>query len=145
MPIHPIQTEEDHAAAIARIGELMEAAQDTPAGEELDILATLVDAYESKHHVIDAPDPIAAIRFRMEQQGLTRKDLEPIIGSRERVSQVTTRKRSLRVAMIHRIRSELGISADLLIGTPHNKGKRVARAGKSRTTAVPAKGRVAAG
>jgi HTH-type transcriptional regulator/antitoxin HigA len=143
MPIHPIRTEEDHAAAIARIGELMGAAPDTPAGEELDILATLVDAYESKHHVIDAPDPIAAIRFRMEQQGLTRKDLEPIIGSRARVSE--TRKRSLTVAMIRRVRSELGISADLLIGTPHNKGKRVAHAGKSTTTAVPAKRRAAAG
>src|ERR1700733_15274516 len=65
MPIHPIRTEEDHAAAIARIGELMGAAQDTPAGEELVILATLVDAYESKHHVIDAPDPPAAVRFRI--------------------------------------------------------------------------------
>jgi HTH-type transcriptional regulator/antitoxin HigA len=145
MPIHPIRTEKDHAAAIARIGELMGAAPDTPAGEELDILATLVDAYESKHHVIDAPDPIAAIRFRMEQQGLTRKDLEPIIGSRARVSEVMTRKRSLTVAMIRRVRSELGISADLLIGTPHNKGKRVAHAGKSTTTAVPAKRRAAAG
>jgi HTH-type transcriptional regulator/antitoxin HigA len=122
----------------------MGAAPDTPAGEELDILATLVDAYESKHHVIDAPDPIAAIRFRMEQQGLTRKDLEPIIGSRARVSEVMTRKRSLTVAMIRRVRSELGISADLLIGTTH-KGKRVARAGKSTTTAVPAKRRAAAG
>ena len=145
MPIHPIRTEEDHAAAIARIGELMGAAPDTPAGEELDILATLVDAYESKHHVIDAPDPIAAIRFRMEQQGLTRKDLEPIIGSRARVSEVMSRKRSLTVAMIRRVRSELGISADLLIGTSHNKGKRVAHAGKSTTTTVPAKRRAAAG
>jgi HTH-type transcriptional regulator / antitoxin HigA len=77
----------------------------------------LVDAYEAKHHVIDAPDPIAAIEFRMEQQGLTRKDLEPIIGSRAGVSEVMTRKRSLTVAMIRRVRSELGISADLLIST----------------------------
>ena len=66
--IHPIRNEDDHAAAVARLAELMGAEPDTPAGEELDVLATLADAYEAKHHVIDAPDPIAAIEFRMEQQ-----------------------------------------------------------------------------
>jgi HTH-type transcriptional regulator/antitoxin HigA len=144
MRIHPIRTEEDHAAATARIAELMGAEPDTPAGEELDVLATLVDAYESKHHVIDAPDPIAAIQFRMEQQGLTRKDLEPIIGSRARVSEIMTRKRSLTVAMIRRVRSELGISADLLIGTPKSKSKRGTHARKSKTANVLTKRRVAA-
>jgi HTH-type transcriptional regulator/antitoxin HigA len=110
-----------HAAAVARLAELMGAQPDTSAGEELDILATLVDAYEAKHHMIDTPDPVAAIEFRMEQQGLTRKDLEPLIGSRARVSEVMTRKRSLTLAMIRRVRSELGISADLLIGTSKSR------------------------
>src|ERR1039458_3775951 len=135
MQIHPIRNEDDHAAAVARLAELMGAEPDTPAGEELDVLATLADAYEAKHHVIDAPDPIAAIEFRMEQQGLTRKDLEPIIGSRARVSEVMTRKRSLTVAMIRRVRSELGISADLLIGTLKSRAVANARRGKVKVNA----------
>jgi HTH-type transcriptional regulator / antitoxin HigA len=146
MQIHPIRNEDDHAAAIARIAELMGAKLDTPAGEELDVLATLVDAYEAKHHVIDAPDPIAAIEFRMEQQGLTRKDLEPIIGSRARVSEVMTRKRSLTIAMIRRVRSELGISADLLIGASKSRAVANARRGKVKVNSksIAAKRRVTA-
>ena len=115
MQIHPIRTEQDHRAAVARIEALMNAAPDSPDGDELDVLATLVDAYEAKHHVIDAPDPVAAIQFRMEQQHLSRKDLEPLIGSRARVSEVLTRKRSLTLEMVRRVKSGLGISADLLI------------------------------
>jgi HTH-type transcriptional regulator/antitoxin HigA len=137
MQIHPIRNEDDHAAAVARIADLMGAEPDTRAGEELDILATLVDAYEAKHHVIDAPDPIAAIEFRMEQQGLTRKDLEPIIGSRARVSEVMTRKRSLTVAMIRRVRSELGISADLLISTSKSRAVANSRRGKTKVSSKP--------
>ncbi len=111
--------------AVARIAELIGAKPDTAEGEELDILATLVDAYEVKHHAIDVPDPIAAIQFRMEQQGLTRKNLEPLIGSRARVSEVMTRRRSLTLAMIRRVRKELGLSADVLIGHPEkNRRKR---------------------
>jgi HTH-type transcriptional regulator/antitoxin HigA len=146
MQIHPIRNEDDHAAAIDRIAELMGAELDTPAGEELDVLATLVDAYEAKHHVIDAPDPIAAIEFRMEQQGLTRKDLEPIIGSRARVSEVMTRKRSLTVAMIRRVRSELGISADLLIGASKSRAVANDRRGKAKmnSRSIAAKRRVTA-
>ena len=116
MQIRPIRTEADHYLAVARIAALMGARPDTAEGEELDILATLVDAYEAKHHAIDAPDPITAIQFRMEQQGLTRKDLEPLIGSRARVSEVMTGRRSLTLAMVHRVRNKLGISADVLIG-----------------------------
>ena len=86
--VHPIRTETDHERAVARISELMGAASGSPEGDELDVLATLVDAYEAKHHAMDAPDPLAAIQFRMEQQGLKRKDLEPLIGSRARVSEV---------------------------------------------------------
>ena len=115
MQIRPIKTEQDHRAAVARIEELMGALPDTPEGDELDVLATLVDAYEAKHHGIDAPDPVSAIQFRMEQQQLTRKDLEPMIGSRARVSEVLTGKRPLTLDMVRRVKDGLGISADLLI------------------------------
>jgi plasmid maintenance system antidote protein VapI len=79
------------------------------------VLATLIDAYEAEHHPMDPPDPIEAIRFRMEQQGLTRKDLEPIIGTRTRVAEVLNRKRGLSIGMIRRLHERLGISADVLI------------------------------
>ncbi len=117
IPIHPIRSEKDHERAVARIGQLISAAPGTPEGDELDVLATLVDAYEAKHFVMEAPDPITAIQFRMEQQGLTRKDLEPMIGSRARVSEVLNRRRSLTLEMVRRLKSDLGISADALIGS----------------------------
>lgn len=116
--VRPIRTEEDHDAAVARITELMGSPSGTPAGDELDVLATLVDAWEAKHHPIDPPDQLMAIQFRMEQQGLTRSDLEPMIGSRARVSEILTGKRKLTIEMIRRVRSGLGISADLLIQSP---------------------------
>lgn len=115
MQIRPIRTEQDHRAAVARIEKLMSALPDTPEGDELDVLATLVDAYEAKHHAIDAPDPVTAIQFRMEQQQLSRKDLEPLIGSRARVSEILTGKRPLTLEMVRRVKGGLGISADLLI------------------------------
>ena len=117
MQIRPIRTEKDHDEALARIDELMSAKLGTAEGDELDVLVTLVDAYEEKHFPMDAPDPVTAIQFWMEQQGLTRKDLEPMIGSRARVSEVLSRKRGLTLAMIRRVRTGLGISADLLVGT----------------------------
>ncbi|HEY6447886.1 MAG TPA: helix-turn-helix domain-containing protein [Acidobacteriaceae bacterium] len=116
--VRPIRNEEDHDAAVARIAELMGSPVGTSAGDELDVLATLVDAWEAKHHPIDPPDPLTAIQFRMEQQGLTRSDLEPMIGSRARVSEILTGKRKLTIGMIRRVRSGLGISADLLIEHP---------------------------
>ena len=119
--IHPIRSEEDHQAAVARIAELMHAAPGTPDGDELDILATLVDAYERQQHPIDALDPVTAIQFRMDQLGLTRKDLEPMIGTRTQVSEVLARKRALTLAMVRRVRSGLGISADLLIAPSSTK------------------------
>ncbi len=88
----------------------------SPEAEKLEILVTLVDAYEAKRHPIDPPDPIDAIRFRMEQEGLTRTDLEKFIGSRARVSEILNRRRPLTVKMIRRLRDALGISADVLIG-----------------------------
>jgi HTH-type transcriptional regulator/antitoxin HigA len=114
--VRPIRSEADYDAALERIDALMGAKFGTPEGDELDVLATLVDAYEEKRFPMDAPDPITAIQFRMEQQGLTRKDLEPMIGSRARVSEVMTGKRQLTLAMVRRVRSGLGISADLLVG-----------------------------
>lgn len=125
MQIHPIRTEEDHERAVQRIATLIGAAPDSAEGNELDILATLVDAYEAKHYPMDAPSPIAAIEFRMEQQGLTRKDLEPLIGTRARVSEILGGTRPLTLNMIRRLRSGLGISADLLIeATPENRPRR---------------------
>ena len=117
MQIHPIRSQRDYERAVARIGQLMSAAPETAEGEELDVLATLVDAYEGKHYVVDAPDPVVAIQFRMEQQGLTRKDLEPMIGSRARVSEILNRKRKLTLEMVRRLKFDLGISADSLIGS----------------------------
>ncbi len=83
--------------------------------DRLDVLATLIDAYEAGHYPIDPPDPIEAIKFRMEQQGLTRKDLEPRIGTRTRVAEVLNRKRTLSITMIRRLHEGLGISAEVLI------------------------------
>jgi HTH-type transcriptional regulator / antitoxin HigA len=87
----------------------------TPKGDRLDVLATLIDAYEAQHYPMDPPDPIEAIQFRMEQQSLSRKDIEPLIGSRARVAEVMNRRRSLSIDMIRRRHDVLGISAEVLI------------------------------
>lgn len=127
--VHPIRSEADHDAAVTRIAELMGSAPGTPAGDELDVLATLVEAWEARHHPVDAPDPLSAIQFRMEQQGLSRRDLEPLLGSRARVSEVLSGKRKLTIAMIRRVRSGLGISADVLIGAASTRHPRKRRRG----------------
>jgi HTH-type transcriptional regulator/antitoxin HigA len=114
-PIKPIRNKKDHAAALAEVERLWGAKLGTPEGDRLDVLATLIDAYEAAHFAMDPPDPIEAIKFRMEQQGLTRKDLEPLIGTRTRVAQVLNRKRSLSIEMIRRVHQKLGISAEVLI------------------------------
>ena len=116
--VYPIRTEKDYERAVARIAALIGAEEGSREGDELDILATLVNAYEEVHCVVDAPDPISAIRFRMEQQGLGRKDLEGMIGSRARISEVLTGRRRLTLPMVRRLRQGLGISADLLVGHP---------------------------
>jgi HTH-type transcriptional regulator / antitoxin HigA len=145
--VRPVRTEQDHDAAVERIAALMSAKPGTPEGDELDVLATLVDAWEAKNHPIDAPDPVAAIEFRMEQQGLTRGDLEPMIGSRARVSEVLTGKRKLTIEMIRRVRSALGISADLLIEsavasrTGRRKSRKAARSPQRRVNAFRASNR----
>lgn len=117
MRIQPIRTEEEHDKAVVRITQLMGAEPGTAAADELDVLATLVDAYETKHFPMATPDPVTIIKFQMEQQGLTRKDLEPMIGSRARVSEVLTGKRSLTLPMIRRLHAGLYIPVDLLIGS----------------------------
>jgi HTH-type transcriptional regulator / antitoxin HigA len=116
MDIHPIRNQHDHAEALREIERLWGARARTPEADKLEVLVTLVDAYESKHHPIDPPDPIDAILFRLEQMGLTRSDLVKIIGSRARVSEVLNRRRPLSIAMISKLRDNLGISADILIG-----------------------------
>lgn len=113
--VKPIRTKRDHEVALKEIERLWGAKTGTPAGDRLDVLATLVDAYEAEHYPMDPPDPIEAIKFRMEQQGLTRKDLEEIIGTRTRIAEVLNRKRGLSIAMIRRLHERLGISADVLI------------------------------
>jgi HTH-type transcriptional regulator / antitoxin HigA len=113
--VKPIRSEADYDAAMEEVAALWGAVSGTPEGDRLDVLATLIDAYEAKHHAMDAPDPIEAIKFRMEQQGLTRKDLEDIIGTRTRIAEVFNRKRGLSIDMIRRLHDRLGISAEVLI------------------------------
>ena len=113
--LKPIRSEADYATALAEVAQLWGAKSGTPAGDRLDVLATLIDAYEAEHHPIDPPDSVEAIKFRMEQQGLSRRDLEPFIGTRTRVAEVLNRKRSLSIGMIRRLHRGLGISAEVLI------------------------------
>jgi HTH-type transcriptional regulator/antitoxin HigA len=118
MEIKPIKTKADYRAALKEIETLMTAEHDTPRGERLDVLVTLVEAYENKHYRLDLPDPVEAIKFRMEQKGMTPKDLVPMIGRINRVYEVLSRKRSLTLAMIQRLHTDLGIPAESLIKQP---------------------------
>ena len=113
--LKPIRRKADYEAAMAEIERLWGARSGTPEGDRLDILATLVDAYENEHYPMDPPDPIEAIKFRMEQRGLTRKDLASILGSRTRVVEVLNRRRGLSINMIRRLHEKLGISVEVLI------------------------------
>jgi HTH-type transcriptional regulator / antitoxin HigA len=118
--LRPIRTKADYNRALSDVERLWGAKGGTPEGDRLDVLATLIDAYETEHYPMDPPDPVEAIKFRMEQQGLTRKDLEPLIGTRTRVSEVLNRKRSLSIGMIRRLHDCLGISAEVLIRPSQN-------------------------
>lgn len=115
MEIRPIRTTQDYQSALAEAASLMEAEVETPEGDRLDVLATLIEAYEAEHYPIEAPDPIAAIEFMMEQKGLTRRDLEPAIGGRGRVSEILNRKRPLTLPMIRALSALLDLPAELLI------------------------------
>ena len=123
MTIKPIKTEADHALALRVIERLWGAAEGTPAGDRLDVLTTLVEAYEQAHFPIDPPDPIEAIKFRLEQQGRDQKALVGVIGSRTRVHEVLRRDRALSLAMIRRLNKSLHIPAEVLI-RPIRKRKR---------------------
>jgi HTH-type transcriptional regulator/antitoxin HigA len=113
--VKPIRTKRDYEAALREVERLWGTKAGTRDGDRLDVLATLVDAYEAEHYPMDPPDPIEAIKFRMEQQGLTRRDLEEIIGTRTRIAEVLNRRRGLSIAMIRRLHERLGISAEVLI------------------------------
>lgn len=117
MTIAPIKTKRDYERTLHRIEQLMDAKPGTKNGDELDVLTTLVEAYEAKHHAIYPPDPIEAIKFRMDQLGMTRKDLEAILGGRGRVSEILTKKRSLSLEMIRRLHCTLHIPLESLVGT----------------------------
>lgn len=115
MDIKPIKTDADYRAALKEVESLMMAEPNTPEGEKLDVLVTLIEAYERTHFPLDLPDPVEAIKFEMEQKGLTIKDLEPMIGKSNRVYEVLNRKRSLTLNMIRKLNQELGIPAESLI------------------------------
>ena len=115
MEIKPIKTEADYEAALKEIEQLWGASYGSPEGDKLDVLVTLVEAYEEEHYPIPPPDPIEAILHYMENQGLSEHDLEPYLGSRPYVSEVLNRQRSLSLDMIRKLHKELGIPADILV------------------------------
>ena len=121
LTLRPIRNETDYKQALKRAEAFFDAAQepdpDSEEGAHFEALITLIEAYERKHHPIDPPDPVEAIKFRMEQGGLTVKDLEPMIGKTNRVYEVLANKRTLSLAMIRRLHKGLGIPAQVLIGT----------------------------
>jgi len=116
MNIKPIRNDADLRDAFARLSSIYQAQAGTPEADEMEVLTTLIEAYENQHYPIAPPDPVEAIRFRMEQQGLTPKDLEPFIGSSGRVSEVLNRKRRLSLAMVKRLHEGLRIPYDSLMG-----------------------------
>ena len=118
MDIKPIRTKADHKAALKAVELLMDARANTPAGDRLDVLVTLIEAYERIHYPMDYPDPVEAIKFAMEQKGLVAKDLEPMIGRLNRVYEVLNRKRGLTLKMIWRLHQGLGIPAESLLRPP---------------------------
>lgn len=115
MEIRPIRTQIDYQEALREIELLFDVAPNTPEYDRLDILSTLVEAYEKTHIPIELPDPIEAIQYYMDTRGWSRRDLEPCLGSRARVSEVLSRKRSLTLEMIRKLNQELGIPAEILI------------------------------
>jgi HTH-type transcriptional regulator/antitoxin HigA len=131
MDIRPIKTETDYECALADIEQLWGVAENTPEGDKLDILLTLVEAYEQAHHPIDPPDPVEAIKFRMDQMGLSRKDLEPYIGKRGRVAEVLNGQRSLSLNMIRRLHTHLHIPLESLLGlAEHSSQPQAVASGK---------------
>lgn len=127
MKVRPIKTKKDYEATLYRVEELMDARKNTPEGDELEILSTLVEAYEEEHFPIDDPDPIEAIRHSMEALGMESKDLIPLLGSKSRVSEIMNRRRKLSMEMVRKLNQRLKIPADILIRDyplRKNSGKR---------------------
>lgn len=122
MDIRPIRTEDDYRAALREVSAYFdnEPEPGTEEGDRFEILMMLIEAYEVRHFPVDLPDPIAAIKFRMEQQGLTPKDLEPAIGQRNRVYEILNGKRNLTLTMVWKFRHMFGIPAESLIKPPHH-------------------------
>ena len=115
MIITPIRNEADYKSALLRAKEIWNAAEKTPESDELEILLDLIEAYERRNYPMELPDPINAINIRMEELGLRRKDLEPCIGSRARISEILNRKRALTLPMIRNLSELLGLSAEILV------------------------------
>jgi len=121
MQIRPIRTDKDYQEALSRIELLLDARPGSDEADELEILGLLVDEFERKHFPIDEPDPLEAIKFRMEQLGLTQNDLAKILGSRSRASEILSGKRSLSLTQIRLVNKKLGIPLDVLIRDPENQ------------------------
>jgi HTH-type transcriptional regulator / antitoxin HigA len=124
MEIRPIRNENDYQAALVEIESLFDSEPGTPRGDRLDVLVTLVEAYENKHYPIPDPDdPVEVLEYYMESRGLSRTDLVAYLGSKERVSEVLNRKRGLSLEMIRKLHDGLGIPSDLLIGRGRHSSK----------------------
>ena len=121
MDVTPVKTKRDYRRALKEIEALMDAKRGTPEGDRLDVLVTLVEAWEARRYPLDLPDPVAAIKYHMEQNGLGARDLVPYIGSRNRVYEVLNRKRPLTLKMIWRLHTGLGIPAESLIKLPDDR------------------------
>jgi len=115
MEIKPIKSEEDYNSALAEIEALFDAVPDTPEGDRLEVLTTLLEAYERKHYALPSPDPVETIKYWMESRGITRKELEPLLGGRARISEIFNHKRGLTLTMIRKLHTHLGIPAEALI------------------------------
>lgn len=115
MEIRPIKTEEDYKATLAEVERLFDAVPDTPEGDRLEVLTTLLEAYEKNHYSIPAPDPVEAIKYWMESRSITRQELEPLMGSRARVSEIFNHRRGLTLTMIRNLHDKLGIPVEALI------------------------------
>lgn len=126
MEIRPIKTEADYEAALKEIEGLMTAVADSPEGDRLDVLVTLVEAYERDHYPMGFPDPVEAIKFRMEQQGLTVDDLVPVIGRKNRVYEILARKRPLTLRMIEGLHETFAIPAESLLKRSSRRGDEAA-------------------
>ncbi len=135
LEIHPIRNDDDHARALQEIERLWNSEPGTPEADALDVLGTLVDAYERERHPIGPPDPVEAIKFRMEQNGLPQSALAEIVGSKARASEILSRKRSLTLRMIRALSAKLDIPAEVLIRDPKPLAAKRGRPRKKMTSA----------